>query len=50
MANIVSTVGFVINKQWKYSSSVVKSAILHFNGRSASIFKSSTDSCIDMIY
>lgn len=35
MANIVGTV----NKQWKYSSSVVKSAILDFNGRSASIFR-----------
>jgi hypothetical protein len=43
MANIVSTVGFYINKQWKYSSSVVKSAFLHFNGRGASIFKTSTN-------
>jgi hypothetical protein len=39
MANIVGTVEVHFNKQWKYSSSVVKSAILTFNGRSASIFK-----------
>lgn len=43
MANIISTVGFSINKQWKYSSSVVKSAISCNYGRSASIFRISTD-------
>jgi hypothetical protein len=47
MANIVSTVKLQINKQWKYSSSVMKSAILVVNGRSASIFRKSTDYCIN---
>lgn len=42
MANIVSTV-IVINKQWNHSSSVVKNGFLHINGRSASIFKTSTN-------
>jgi hypothetical protein len=47
MACIVSTVGLSINKQWKYSSSVVKSAFLELNGRSASIFRESTNYCIN---
>ena len=47
MANIVSTVSFTLNKQWKYSSSVTKSAILDFNGRSAPFFRISTDYCIN---
>lgn len=47
MANIVGTVKFTLNKQWKYSSSVTKSAILDFGGRSASIFRISTDYCIN---
>lgn len=47
MANVVSTVKFKLNKQWKYSSSVMKSAILGFHGRSASIFRKSTDYCIN---
>lgn len=47
MSDIVCTVKFTINKQWKYSSSVTKSAILAFNGRSASIFRISTDYCIN---
>ncbi len=41
----VSAFRFNSNKQWKYSSSVTKSAILGFNGRSASIFRISTDYC-----
>ncbi|MDF2984539.1 MAG: hypothetical protein K0R50_49 [Eubacterium sp.] len=44
MANVVGTI--MTNKQWKYSSSVVKSAILGFDGRSMSIFRISTDDCI----
>lgn len=43
MANIIGTVKFKLNKQWKYSSSVMKSAILDFYGRSASIFITSTN-------
>ena len=43
MANIVSTVEFISNKQWISSSSFTKTAILCFNGRSASIFRISTD-------
>ncbi|SFC87806.1 hypothetical protein SAMN05421842_1129 [Clostridium uliginosum] len=42
MANIVSTVRIILNKRWKYSSSITKSAISAFNGRSASIFRIST--------
>ncbi|NLZ34775.1 hypothetical protein [Clostridium isatidis] len=45
MANIVSI--FTVNKQWKYSSSVQKSAILGFYGRSASIFRINTNYCIN---
>ena len=41
-----SSIKFILNKQWKYSSSVQKSAILGFNGRSASIFRINTDYCI----
>jgi len=47
MANIVSNSKFVLNKQWKYSSSVQKSAILGFDGRSASIFRINADYCIN---
>lgn len=47
MANIVSNSKFVVNKQWKYSSSVQKSAILGFDGRSASIFRINADYCIN---
>lgn len=47
MVNIISTVQVLINKQWNYSSSVVKSGFLHFNGRSASIFRISTICCIN---
>jgi hypothetical protein len=49
MANIVGTMELTFNKQWKYgsSSSVTKSAILTFNGRSASIFRIDTDYCIN---
>ena len=47
MVDVVSTVKVRINKQWKYSSSVMKSAILGFSGRSASIFRKSTDYCIN---
>lgn len=47
MGNIVSTVISNTNKQWKYSSSVMKSAILGFDGRSASIFRKSTGCCIN---
>jgi hypothetical protein len=45
MANIVGIV--TVNKQWKYSSSVTKSAILGFNGRGASIFRINTDCCVN---
>lgn len=47
MGNIVCTVKSILNKQWKYSSSVTKSAISAINGRSASIFRISTDYCIN---
>lgn len=47
MAYKVGTVKFVINKQWKYSSCVTKSAISDFDGRSASIFRISTGYCIN---
>lgn len=47
MVNVVGTFGFVLNKQWKYSSSVTKSAISDFNGRSVSIFRISTDYCVN---
>jgi len=44
---IVSTVKLTLNKQWKYSSSVAKNGILHFDGRSVPIFRISTDDCIN---
>jgi hypothetical protein len=47
MAYIVSNFEFISNKQWKYSSSVQKSAISGFNGRSASIFRRNTNYCIN---
>lgn len=47
MANIVGTVTFTLNKQWNHSSSVTKSGILDFNGRGVSIFRISTDYCIN---
>jgi hypothetical protein len=47
MANVVSTLKFTINKRCKYSSSVMKIAISVVNGRSASIFRISTDYCIN---
>lgn len=47
MDSIVSTVKVTLNKQWKYSSSVTKSDILVFNGRSASIFRISTGYCVN---
>lgn len=43
----VGTYKTTLNKQWKYSSSVTKSAILGFKGRSMSIFIISTDCCIN---
>lgn len=43
MADIVGTVKFTLNKQWKYSSSVTKSAISSCKGRSMSIFRINTD-------
>lgn len=39
MADIVGNVKFTVNKKWKYSSSVSKNGIYHFDGRSASIFR-----------
>jgi hypothetical protein len=47
MVNVISTVQVLTNKQWDYSSSVVKSGLFHFNGRSASIFRISTKFCIN---
>lgn len=47
MANIVGTVKFTLNKQWKFSSSISKSANSSFDGRGASIFRISTDYCIN---
>ncbi|MFL0247736.1 hypothetical protein [Candidatus Clostridium stratigraminis] len=47
MANIVGTVNFILNKHWQYSSSVTKSANSSFYGRSASVFRISTDYCIN---
>lgn len=47
MAGIISTIGLSVNKQWNYSSSVVKSAILDFNGIGASIFRKDTNYCIN---
>ncbi len=46
MANIVSIDVVSLNKQWKYSSAISKSAISAFRGRSASFFRISTDYCI----
>ena len=43
MENIVGTIKFKLNKQWKYSSSVTKSATSTLKGRSAFIFRKSTD-------
>ncbi|MDT8718371.1 hypothetical protein IAI10_17020 [Clostridium sp. 19966] len=39
MEKIVSNAKFTLNKQWKFSSSVMKSAISASYGRSASIFR-----------
>lgn len=47
MANVVSTKGLALNKQWIYSSCVSKSATSYFDGRSASFFRISTDYCIN---
>lgn len=47
MTKIVGAVKVISNKQWKYSSSVTKSAISSLKGRSASIFRISTDYCIN---
>ena len=47
MANIVRTVEVILNKQWISSSSFIKTAISVFNGRSASIFRISTDYSIN---
>ena len=47
MDTTVSTVEFTLNKQWKYSSSVAKNGVLYFDGRSLSIFRISTDDCIN---
>ncbi|WP_185966849.1 hypothetical protein [Clostridium sp. HBUAS56017] len=47
MRNIVSTVNFTLNKRWTFSSSVTKTAILGVNGISASIFRISTNYCIN---
>lgn len=47
MANIVGTVEFITNKQWISSSSFTKTAILAFNGRSASIFRINTNYSIE---
>lgn len=47
MANVVGTIGFNLNKQWISSSCVSKTAISAFNGRSASIFRISTDYSIN---
>lgn len=47
MANIVGTIEVISNKQWISSSSFNKTAILAFNGRSASIFRISTDYSIN---
>jgi hypothetical protein len=47
MGNIVGTANFILNKHWQYSSSVTKSANSSFNGRSACIFRVSTDYCIN---
>lgn len=44
MANQVGTVNFALNREWKYSSFVSKSAIRLFYGRSASFFEISTNS------
>lgn len=46
MANIVSMDMVSLNKQWKYSSAISKSAISAFKGRSASFFRINTDYCI----
>ncbi len=46
MAYMVSAVRVCVNKQWKYSSAISKSAMLAFKGRSASFFRISTDYCI----
>jgi len=47
MAHAVGNVKFISNKQWKFSSSVSKNGIFVCNGRSVSIFRISTDDCIN---
>ncbi|MFW2492001.1 hypothetical protein [Clostridium chromiireducens] len=47
MANVIGTVEFNFNKLWISSSCVSKTAISSSNGRSASIFRISTDYSIN---
>jgi len=46
MVYVVGTVKVSLNKQWKYSSAISKSAMSAFKGRSASFFRISSDYCI----
>jgi len=43
MGNIIGTADVIITKMWKYSSSLSKSANSKPKGRSALIFRESTD-------
>jgi hypothetical protein len=46
MVYVIDTVTVDLNKQWKYSSAISKSAMSAIKGRSASFFRISTDDCI----
>lgn len=47
MAKVIGTNMVALNKQCKYSSSVSKNGICSFDGRSASIFRISTNYSIN---
>ncbi|NLP27533.1 MAG: hypothetical protein GX370_01930 [Clostridia bacterium] len=47
MAKIIGSLMVTLNKQCKYSSSVSKNGISSFDGRSASIFRISTNYSIN---
>lgn len=48
MSNTIKTANFVLNEQYKFSSSVSKNGIFSIDGRSVSIFSINTDDCKSM--
>jgi hypothetical protein len=46
MVYVVDTVGVSLNRQWKCSSAISKSAMSVIKGISASFFRINTDVCI----